>query len=248
MAPVTATVHPDPGQAADGSGGAAGQRLGPTWDRVGARAAQAQEAYLGSRRAIVAAAGTLALVIALLVPIGAAVQVVVSAQFDDRTHTQAIVVLDPAAYWGAPLPVLKARLLHAADLYRSGVAPVVILTGPTRQLGFERGILSGAGVPSADVVDVTTGSDTVGSLRIVAGALRDLGWSAVTIVTDPAAVARAQATAAALGVDAHLSPTDVGPGATLTSDYVARETVALLRFHALTRWSLADVVHAGEGG
>lgn len=195
-------------------------------------------------RATVTAAGTAALAVLLLVPIGAALQIVLSAQLDDRTPTQAIVVLDPARYWGDPQPVLKARLLHAADLYRAGVAPVIVLTGPPRQQGFERGVLLGAGVPSADVVAFDTGSDTVGSLQVVARVMRGLDWSAATVVTDPAAAARAQATASALGIDAHLSPTDAGPGTALTSEYVARETAALLRYYALTRWSLDQVVHA----
>ena len=139
----------------------------------------------------------------------------------------------------------SARRPPAYRCDRAGVAPVVVLTGPGRQVGFERGVLLAAGVPGADVLAFTTGSDTVGSLRVVAGVMRDLGWSAATIVTDPAAAARAQATAGVLGIDAHLSPTDAGPGRALTSEYVARETIALLRFHALTRWSVGEVVHAG---
>ena len=59
----------------------------------------------------------------LLLPVGAVLQIVLSAQLDDRSQTQAIVVLDPARYWGDPAPVLRARLAHAATLYREGVAP-----------------------------------------------------------------------------------------------------------------------------
>ena len=66
--------------------------------------------------------------------------------------------------------------------------------------------------------------------------------SATTIVTDPAHAARAQATAAALGIDAHLSPTSEGAGTALTSEYVGRETLALLRFHLVTRWSLPQIL------
>lgn len=194
-------------------------------------------------RAALAAAASATLLLALLAPVGAVLQIVLSAQLDDRTPTQAIVVLDPARYWGDPQPVLQARLQHAAALYREGVAPVIVLTGPPRQQGFERGVLTRAGVPDVDVIAFTTGSDTVGSLQVVAHAMSDLGWSAATVVTDPAGAARAQATAGALGIDAHLSPTDAGPGTALTSEYVARETLALVRFHALTRWSLTEIVH-----
>ena len=88
------------------------------------------------------------------------------------------------------------------------------------------------GVPARDIVAFDTGVDTVGSLRVVAGVMRDLGWSAATVVTDPAHAARAQATASAYGIDAHLSPDGVGPGHGLTSEYVGRETLALLRYYA----------------
>lgn len=178
----------------------------------------------------------------VLVPIGAATQVVLTAQLDDRTQTQAVIVLDPAQYWGNARPVLKARLEHAARLYREEVAPVVIVTGPQRRAALERRILIDNGVADQDIVTFDTGADTVGSLRVIAGVMRDLGWSSATIVTDPAHAARAAATASALGIDAHLSPTADGPGASLTSEYVGREVAALLRHHTLTRWSLRQVV------
>lgn len=178
----------------------------------------------------------------LLVPVGAAVQIVLTGHLDDRTQTQAIVVLEPGQYWGNARPVLRARLEHAAELYREGVAPVVIVTGPQRRAEVEARVLQESGVPEADIVSFDTGTDTVGTLRVIAGVLRDLGWSSATIVTDPAHAARAGATAEALGIDAHLSPTASGPGAALTSEYVGREVAALLRHHLVSRWSLQPVV------
>ncbi len=138
--------------------------------------------------------------------------------------------------------MLRARLAHAADLYRDGVAPVVVVTGPRRSTEADRDELMARGVPAEDIVAFTTGVDTVGSLQVVAGVMRDLDWSAATVVTDPAHAARAQATAAALGIDAHLSPTDAGAGTGLTSEYVGRETLALLRFHLLSRWTLPEII------
>lgn len=191
-----------------------------------------------------AATATVTLLVGLLflVPVGAAVQVVLSAQLDDRTPTQAIVVLEPGRIWGDADPVLRARLAHAADLYREGVAPVVIVTGPRREAAAQRYVLMTHGVPPRDIVAFGTGSDTVGSLQVVAGVMRDLGWSAATVVTDPAHAARAQTTATALGMDAHLSPTDTGPGTALTSEYVGQETIALLRYHVLSRWSVPRII------
>ena len=83
-----------------------------------------------------------------------------------------------------------------------------MVTGPRRTAAFERFQLMSHGVPARDIVAFDTGVDTVGSLRVVAGVMRDLGWSAATVVTDPAHAARAQATASAYGIDAHLSPTE----------------------------------------
>jgi uncharacterized SAM-binding protein YcdF (DUF218 family) len=188
------------------------------------------------------AAVTIVVVLALLLPVGAVLQIVLTGQLDDRTPTQAIVVLDPGNLWGDPGPVRSARVAHAVDLYLSGVAPVVVLAGPDRATSQARDALLGAGVPDQDVIAFHSGGDTVGSLQVVAGVMRDLGWSAATVVTDPAQAARSEATAASLGIDAHLSPTDSGAGSVLTSESVARETIALLRHYLVTRWTLPRIV------
>ena len=53
---------------------------------------------------------------------------------DDRTPTDAIVVLGAAQYQGAPSPVLANRLAHAHELFDDGVADTVITVG-----GFQPG-------------------------------------------------------------------------------------------------------------
>lgn len=193
-------------------------------------------------RGLLAAASTVLVCLALLLPIGAVCQIVLTSQLDDRSSTQAIVVLDPARYWGDPAPVLSARLKHAAELYAAGTAPVIVVTGPARSAKAAREQLIASGVPAADVVAFTTGADTVGALQVVATIMRDLRWESATLVTDPPHAARAQATAAGFGIDAHLSPTKSGPGTALTSEYVGRETAALLRFYLLTRWDQPQII------
>lgn len=184
--------------------------------------------------------GTLLVSALLLIPVGAALQVVLTAQVDDRAPTQALVVLNPARTWGDPDEARGARLDQAASLYRSGVAPVVVIAGPERVERMSRDYLMGLGVPDRDIVSFPTGSDTVGALGVVARVLRDLGWSSATIVTDPAHAARAQATASAYGIDAHMSPAQ--EQVALTSDGVGREVMALLRHYAWTRWSLPEIL------
>src|SRR5438874_11703901 len=44
-------------------------------------------------------------------------------------HADTIIVFGAAEYYGRPSPVYKARLDHANDLFRQGLAPVVITTG-----------------------------------------------------------------------------------------------------------------------
>lgn len=198
--------------------------------------------FPGSARAASTIVLTAIFALVLLVPVGATVQVVLASQLDDRSPTQAIVVLDPGRVWGDPDATRTARIDHAASLYRDGIAPVVVITGPPRTLQTTTVELQARGVPAADVVAFEAGADTVGPLSLVASVMRDLDWVSATIVTDPAHAARAQATASELGIDAHVSPTDHGSGVSLTSDYVGREVVALLRHHALTRWSLPTII------
>jgi uncharacterized SAM-binding protein YcdF (DUF218 family) len=200
------------------------------------------------RRRRRAALLTVAAALAVLAtpPLVAAAEVVLTANEDARTPTDAIVVLGAARYWGDPSPVLQARLEHAAELHAAGVAPVIITVGAgrdgdrTTEADAGRDWLIAHGVPADDVLSVPRGGDTVGSLRSVAAVVSDLGWDSVTVVSDPAHAARAAAVADATGMAATVSPTRSGPGSGLTAEYVARETAALLRFELLTRWSLTD--------
>jgi uncharacterized SAM-binding protein YcdF (DUF218 family) len=177
-----------------------------------------------------------AVLIALIaLPVGAVLQIVLTSQFDDRSRTQAIVVLDSARYWGDPKQVRHARWTHAAQLYAEGVAPVIVVTGPQRALEPARDHLVEAGVPAEDVVIFPTSPDTVGSLRIIASVMADLQWESVTLVTDPPLAARAGSIATGYGMDAHLSPTRTGPATSLTSEYVGGETLALLRYYLVHR-------------
>lgn len=193
-------------------------------------------------RGITTATATVLIAAMLCLPIGAAIQIALVAQVDDRTTTQAMVVMDPVRNWGQSAPIVKARAIHAADLYRQGIAPVIILPGTPRSTERSQAVLVEQGVPAQDIVILDTSADTIGSLRATAELLRGFGWSAVTLITDPAQAARAQATAGGLGIDAHMSPTDSGPGTALTAEYVGRETLALMRYYVLTHWSQKPIV------
>jgi uncharacterized SAM-binding protein YcdF (DUF218 family) len=62
----------------------------------------------------------------------------------------------------------------------------------------------------------------------VAAIIAAEGIESVTIVTDPAHSARARALAEHFGMEAHVSATAEGPGTTLTSEYVIRESAGLI--------------------
>jgi vancomycin permeability regulator SanA len=51
------------------------------------------------------------------------------ARKDEARPADAIVVLGAAQWNGSPSTILKARLDHAYDLYASGYAPMIVLTG-----------------------------------------------------------------------------------------------------------------------
>jgi len=201
---------------------------------------------LRTARGWVTAGITVAVALILLVPIGAVMQIVFTAQFDDRTPTQAIILMDPTRVWGEDPAVLSSRADHAAELYRTGVAPVIMLTGRARTAAAERTLLRARSVPDEDIVSFTTSMDTLGSLQMIAAVMSDLGWSSATIVTDPPNAARASAIASGFGIDAHLSPAGSGPGSAMTSDYVGRETAALMRYYLISRWTQPQLVHASS--
>lgn len=178
----------------------------------------------------------------LLIPIAAAAQIVLTSQIDDRTATQTIVVMDPAGAWGNQKDAKAERLKHAAGLYRAGIAPVIMITGPQRAHEKSADALRTLGVDSRDVIFQPTGTDTVGTLAIVATLMSDLGWNSATIVTDPAHSARSQVTAGKYGIDAHMSPAVLDGATSLTSEYVAREAVGLVRHYLYTQWQLPDIL------
>jgi uncharacterized SAM-binding protein YcdF (DUF218 family) len=178
----------------------------------------------------------------LLIPIGAAAQIVLTSQIEDETPTQVIVVMDPTGAWNNQKAAKNERLERASQLYASGVAPVIMVTGPQRAFEKSQKELEKLGIPANDVIYQTTGTDTLGTLAVVATLLEDLGWSSATIVTDPAHSARAQVTAGKYGIDAHMTPSSGEGASSLTSEYVAREAIALVRYYLYNQWQVPHIL------
>jgi uncharacterized SAM-binding protein YcdF (DUF218 family) len=101
-----------------------------------------------------------------------------------------IVVFGAAEYSGRPSPVLRARLDHAFDLFRQGIAPVVIVTGgAASDPSFSEGgvgsdYLKRRGIPERSLIAETQGSDTAQSAVRVAVIMRANGLHSCVAVSD----------------------------------------------------------------
>jgi uncharacterized SAM-binding protein YcdF (DUF218 family) len=162
------------------------------------------------------------------------VQVWLASRRDDAHKAQAIVVFGAAQYNGRPSAVLRARLDHAAALYKQGVSPVVVVTGG-RQPGdrFTEATASAnylytKGVPDADILREVSGHSSWQSLAAAAAFLKARHINDVILVSDPFHSLRITNMAAELGLSASASPTRTSPiGGFSATEYMGRETVAV---------------------
>lgn len=186
-----------------------------------------------ARRRFVAVMVIIAMMV-IAVPVAAVGTVVRWSGVDDRTRTDAIIVMGAAQYQGVPSPVLANRLAHAHELVDDGVSKQVITVG-----GFQDGDITSEaqtgkkelvaeGLRRRQVIALPYGENTAESLEAVAAIVKEEGIESVTIVTDPAHSARARALAEHFGMEPHVSATVDGPGTSLTSEYVIRETAGLI--------------------
>jgi vancomycin permeability regulator SanA len=102
------------------------------------------------------------------------VQIEEAANQQQLHPADAIVVFGAAEYSGRPSPVYRARLDHALELFQRGIAPVIITTGGAaadpeyNEGGVGHDYLMHRGVPEANLVAETQGSDTAQSAERVA--------------------------------------------------------------------------------
>jgi len=179
--------------------------------------------------------------VSMLIVTGVVVGILRTAQVDDRSSADAIVVLGAAQYDGTPSPVFQARLDHAVELYRSGVAPRIVTIGggqsgdATTEGDAGRDYLAGLGIDAAALESVGAGDDTLASLRAARDELAARNWNSVVLVTDPWHAARAQLIADDLGMAAGVSSVRDGPSVRdgVATRYVTRETLGIL-FYLLT--------------
>jgi uncharacterized SAM-binding protein YcdF (DUF218 family) len=146
-----------------------------------------------------------------------AVAVAVAGGRDQRPPADAIAVLGAAQYNGRPSPVFRARLDHAATLYRTELAPVVLVTGGVgtgdtlSEADVGRTYLIGIGVPPAAAVALPAGADTYASMAEVAGWFRGRGSNRVLLVSDAFHMLRLRILAPRLGLVPYTSAAPASP-------------------------------------
>ena len=131
----------------------------------------------------------------------------------------AIAVFGAAEYNGRPSPVLNARLEHALDLYRRGLAPLLISLGGGAGSQYDPQLSEGAvgrdfflthGVPDRRIIAETTSSDTEESVDRLAAIARENHLRTILVVSDGTHMFRIRELCRAQGLHVLLSPRETG--------------------------------------
>jgi uncharacterized SAM-binding protein YcdF (DUF218 family) len=160
-----------------------------------------------------------------------AVRIAREGSLQELQPADAIVVFGAAEYAGRPSPVLRARLDHAFDLFRQGIAPVVITTGGAAsdpsfsEGGVGRDYLEHRGIPERNLIAETQGSDTAQSAVRVAVIMRANGLHSCVAVSDAYHVFRIRKLLQHEGID----PVYVAPRPESRPRTVVSRAYALLR-------------------
>lgn len=159
-----------------------------------------------------------------------------TSRLDEHAVADAIVVLGAAQYNGRPSPVLKARLDHALELYREGLAPRLVVTGGigsgdrVSEATVSRNYLRALGVPDSALVVRPDGRTTEESMRSVGEWMAEHQLDTALLVSDPFHMARLRLESRRARIMAHTSPTrtsPIVPGSRREVGYLALEALKL---------------------
>jgi uncharacterized SAM-binding protein YcdF (DUF218 family) len=138
--------------------------------------------------------------------------IVAGASRQEIHSADAIAVFGAAEYAGRPSPVYRARLDHAFDLFQRGVAPVVITTGGAAadpsfsEGGVGHDYLMHRGIPDANLIAETQGSDTAQSAQRIGVIMRTNHMHSCVAVSDAYHVFRIRKLLEHEGIEVYVSP------------------------------------------
>ena len=145
------------------------------------------------------------------------IEVVAAARREEAAPADAIVVMGAAQYNGRPSPVFKARLDHAAALFRRHFAPRLVVAGgvgsadTVSEADVGRRYLLAGVRDTAAVVAIGTGRSTEPSLRAAAEWIQAHGGHRVILVSDGFHMLRLCLIARRLGLQPLGSPARASP-------------------------------------
>jgi uncharacterized SAM-binding protein YcdF (DUF218 family) len=168
-------------------------------------------------------------------------RIVEQGQRDERHEADAIVVMGAAQYDGRPSPLFAARLDHALELYRAGLAPRLIVTGGkakgdrTTEAASARAYAIARGIPADAILSEDRSRTTLESIHAVGDVLRTRGLDSAVFVSDRPHMLRVLRMAADDGIRAWGSPTQTSP---IEHDTVGRVDATLHELGALAQYFL----------
>jgi uncharacterized SAM-binding protein YcdF (DUF218 family) len=182
-----------------------------------------------------------AVVGAILVAAYVAVRISAQGARDEQRPADAIVVLGAAQFNGTPGGVFEARLQHAVDLYKAGIAPYLVVTGGklpadrTTEAATARKWAIAHGVPASAILGENQGRNTLESLEGVAAIFREHGLESAVFVSDETHMLRVLRMASDQGIVAWGSPTRTSP---TDRDEVRRQKAMLHEMAGLVAYYL----------
>jgi uncharacterized SAM-binding protein YcdF (DUF218 family) len=138
--------------------------------------------------------------------------VVHDAREQQLRSADAIVIFGAAEYDGRPSPVFRARLDHGYDLFRKGLAPMVITTGGAAadpnysEGGVGHDYLMRRGIPEMALIAETQASDTSESAQRVAVIMRANRMNTCIAVSDAYHVFRIRKMLEHEGLQVYVAP------------------------------------------
>ena len=144
-------------------------------------------------------------------------RITVQGGLDEARPADAIVVLGAAQFNGEPSTIFEARLQHAVDLWKQGLAPYFVVTGGklpadrTTEAATARAFAIAHGVPEEAILGEYVGRNTLESLEGVTSILAQHGLHSAVFVSDETHMLRVLRMASDLGIRAWGSPTRTSP-------------------------------------